>query len=221
MSQLKIPEHLYTYFEQAGFLQTYAPQDVIYMQGDQAKRMYFIKEGRVRAYYITSSGKELTFEIIEKGRIFGESSFLSQCARPVSISAVTDVVLYACDMTRLYTYMDESKELTHILLQLLSNTCNHLSEQLRRITLYDRYQKIASFLLNETLHPDFDRGVSKTSIPYTQEDLAMILGMNRVTVNKVCNEWKKQNVISIAYGHITIRNRSYLQSLFQDGYYQE
>ena len=61
------------------------------MQGDDAGRIYFIRKGRVRAYYVTSQGRELTYEIIEKGRIFGESSFLSQCARPVCVAAVTPV----------------------------------------------------------------------------------------------------------------------------------
>lgn len=35
----------------------------------------------VRAYYATSQGRELTYEIIEKGRIFGESSFHNVQAR--------------------------------------------------------------------------------------------------------------------------------------------
>lgn len=79
-----------------------------------------------------------------------------------------------------------------IMLQLLSNTCNHLTAQLRRITLYDRYQRIASLLLSETAAPDYDRGITYSSIPYTQEDLALILNLNRVTVNRVLSEWKKK-----------------------------
>lgn len=216
MSQIKIPDHLIPYFEQAGHLHTYAPGEAIYIQGERGDAVYFIKKGRVRAYYITVSGKELTYEIIEKGRIFGESSFLSQCVRPVSVAAVTEVALFACDLDHLYTYMARSEELMRIMLQLLSNTCNHLTEQLRRVTLYDRYQKIASLLLTETRHPDRDRGVTGTSIPYTQEDLAMILGMNRVTVNKVLNTWKQAGIVAIAYGRITILDRKALEQLLSD-----
>ena len=212
--QIKIPDHLTHCFEQAGHLHTYQPSQAIYLQGDQGNDIYFIRKGRVRAFYITSTGKELTFEIIEKGRIFGESSFLSQCVRPVSVNAVTEVELLVCDLHHLYTYMAESEELMRIMLQLLSNTCNHLTQQLRRVTLYDRYQKIASLLLSETKRPDQDRGVTTCSIPYTHEDVAMILGMNRVTVNKVLNEWKKNGYISISYGHITILQRGALERLF-------
>ena len=213
MNQIKIPEHLTPCFEQAGRLHTYRPNEAIYLQGEIADGIYFIRKGRVRAYYITNTGKELTYEIIEKGMIFGESSFLSQCVRPVSVASVTDVELFVCDLEHLYSYMAESEELMKIMLQLLSNTCNHLTEQLRRVTLYDRYQKIASLLLHETKHPDRDRGVTASSIPYTQEDLALILGLNRVTVNKVLNEWKRNGIIAVAYGRITILKRKDLEEL--------
>lgn len=192
MRQIKIPEELYHCFEAAGYRQHYEANEDIYMQGDDAGRIYFIRKGRVRAYYVTSQGRELTYEIIEKGRIFGESSFLSQCARPVCVAAVTQVELMACDLNQLYVYMEQSPGLMQIMLQLLSNTCNHLTAQLRRITLYDRYQRIASLLLSETAAPDYDRGVTSSSIPYTQEDLALILNLNRVTVNRVLSEWKKK-----------------------------
>lgn len=217
MSQTKIPEHLTHFFEEAGRLQSYQPDETIYLQGDSANRLYFIRSGRVRAYYVADTGKEFTFEIIEKGRIFGESSFLSQRGRPASVQAVTQTELLACDLQQLYARMETSWDLTGILFRLLSNTCNHLTEQLRRITLYDRYQKIASFLLDETGRPDLDRGVTADSIPYTQDDLAMILGLNRVTVNRVLNQWKKEGVVSVAYGSIRILDRAYLEALFPLG----
>ncbi|OUP00501.1 Crp/Fnr family transcriptional regulator [Sellimonas sp.] len=111
--------------------------------------------------------------------------------------------------------MEESRELMKIMLKLLSRTCNHLVEQLRRITLYDRYQKIASFLLHETSYPDPDRGVTRTSIPYTQEELGISLGLNRVTVTRVLNEWKEQGIVSTSYKKIRILNRDYLISLIR------
>lgn len=213
MEQIKISEDLYPYFEKTGKLLYYEPGETIYLQGDSAEHLFLIKSGRVRAFYLTKSGREFTFEIVEKGRIIGESSFLSHSVYPVSVAAVNGVQLLACRLEQLYRYMESSPALMHTMLQLLTKTCNHLTEQLRRVTLYDRYQKIASFLLHETAFPDKDRGVSKQGIPYTQEELAASLGMNRVTVSKVLGEWKKQKIISTTYGHIQIEDRKYLEGL--------
>lgn len=214
MNQEKIPEHLYSCFAKIGRPFSYKQGETIYMQGDTAGSLYFIDKGRVRAYYTSGGGKEFTFEVIERGRIFGESSFLSRCAWPVSVQAVTDVQLIACSPQELYQHMDDSKELRNLIFMLLSGTCNHLIKQLRRVTMYDRYQRIASLLLDETKHPSKDRGVTKNSIPYTQEDLAMALGLNRVTVNRVLSQWRDQGIVGLSYGKIEILNREYLKGLF-------
>lgn len=213
MEDIKTNLTLEPFFAQAGRQICYAAGETIYLQGENAEHLYYISQGRVRAFYVTKSGKELTFEIIEKGRIIGESSFLSHSLYPVTVTAVTDVVLLACTLDQLWPQIESSRDLTLVILRLLSGTCNHLTEQLRRITLYDRYQKIASFLLHETAEPDPDRGVTSDSIPYTHEELAMSLGMNRVTVSRVLGEWKKQRIVSTAYGCIRILDREHLSRL--------
>lgn len=215
MEQIKIPEQLYPYFEKAGYSLKYEPGQTIYMQGDVAQSLYFIKEGRVRAFCTTKSGREMTFEIVGRGKIIGETSFLGHGIYPVCVEAVNQVELLVCNLNQLYDFMEESKELMKVMMQLLSRTCNHLVEQLRRVTLYDRYQKIASFLLYETEMPDSDKDVTKDSIPYTQEELALILGMNRVTVSKVLSEWKKSGIISSSYKKIRIQDRNYLKELLK------
>lgn len=40
MSQIKIPENLHHYFEETGYLQKYKAGESIYMQGENADRLY-------------------------------------------------------------------------------------------------------------------------------------------------------------------------------------
>ncbi|MFR1295577.1 MAG: cyclic nucleotide-binding domain-containing protein [Coprobacillus cateniformis] len=49
---------------------------------DDAKNLYLITKGRVRIYVMNPTGEEVTLEIVDKGRIFGESSFYKiHCAQ--------------------------------------------------------------------------------------------------------------------------------------------
>ena len=43
------------------------------MQEDSSNNLYLILKGRVRVYLISKDGQEITLDIIDKGRIFGES----------------------------------------------------------------------------------------------------------------------------------------------------
>lgn len=78
---MKIAENLFNYFKNTGTLIKYQPNDIIYMQEDSSNNLYLILKGRVRVYLISKDGQEITLDIIDKGRIFGESSFLLNTSR--------------------------------------------------------------------------------------------------------------------------------------------
>lgn len=207
MKAIKLPEHLYPYFEQAGVRSTYHRNQVIYMQGDQATTMYLIIKGRVRVYYISNDGKENTIEIIEKGRIFGESSFLQNASRPTTVNAINEVVVLSCSLEHMLPYLASNQELMMLLFQHLSNTCNHLSTLINQAHLYNRYEKVVAFLLQQTSLPNREKEISATCIPYTHEEIALYLGLHRVTVTKILKELQSSGWISLRYRKIIITDR--------------
>ena len=216
MLSVKVPDNLFTYFDQAGKTVTFTAGEPIYMQGEHANLFYLIKKGRVRVYYISSSGEELTLEIVEKGRFVGESSFLGHSVMPTSVSAVNDVELSCCTLGHLYPYIHQSKELTMIMFQLLSFTCSRLANQLKRVTLYNRFERVASFLLDETENPNADRNITSACIPYSHEELAVCLGLNRVTVTRVLKRFKEEGLIELQYKKVIIVNREGLANVLRD-----
>ena len=189
---IKVPESLFCYFEQAGITRTIPPGGLIYMQGEP-------------------SG---TLAVAGAGRLIGDSSFLAQSSRPTTVSAVPEVQLISCTTKSLMPYLMQSEELCLILFQLLTDTCNYLCSQVRRLTLYNRYQKVASFLLDETETPNPDKGIIGSTLPYSHEELAICVGLSRVTVTKILNEFGDAGYIELGYRKITVTGRAGLESLF-------
>lgn len=210
---MKINEKLFHYFENVGTKVIYHPQDIIYMQEDDANSLYLITKGRVRVFILTSTGEELTFEVLEKGRIFGESSFFQNSLRPTTVTAITDVELISCHLDNLYPYLSESKELTISLLQLMSQTCDYISSLLKKAYTYNRYEKVASFLLEQTLMDNPDKGIINNTIPYTHEEVSTVVGLSRVTTTKVLNEFAEKKYIINKYREITVINKKALSEL--------
>ena len=204
---MKIQVELFPYFMKAGKLRKYQSKDLIYMQEDSSTSLYLLLKGRVRVYVILPSGEEMTYEILEKGRIFGDSSFFKNTPRPTTVSCVNDVELIECQLDDLYPYLTSSKELTIALLQTLSENCDYLSTLLKRAYHYNRYEKVASFLLEETKKDNPERGIYDATLPYTHEELAMVIGLSRVTTTKVLNHFKKMNYIELSYKKIKVINR--------------
>lgn len=210
---MKINENLFHYFEKAGTKVKYHPNDIIYMQEDDSTNLYLILKGRVRVFNINPMGEEVTFEFLEKGRIFGESSFFQNSLRPTTVMAVNEVELISCYLDDLYPYLSDSKELTISLLKLLSQTCDYMTSLLKKAYTYNRYEKIASFLLEQTVVDNIDKGIINSTLPYTHEEIATIVGLSRVTVTKVLNDFAKKGYIKNKYKKIIILNKKALAQL--------
>lgn len=202
---MKINENLFHYFEQAGTKVHYRPQDIIYMQEDDTNSLYLIIQGRVRVYHMTSNGEEITYDILDCGRIFGRSSFFQNSLRPTTVVAINEVELISCHLDNLYPYLSESKELTVALLQHITQRCDYVSSLLKKAYTYNRYEKVASFLLEQ----------NQKLITYSHEEIASLIGLSRVTTTKVLNEFSKKGYIHIQYRQIHIINKEKLKNIIK------
>lgn len=212
---IKIPEKLYPYFEDAGTTYCVRRDGILYMQGDAAPSVYLIKQGRVRMFYTADSGKEITFQIIGAGQLIGESAFLTHASRTTNISAITDVILISCPVERLFPYMQKSRELNELVLSLLTDNYHYLCMQLRRLTVYDSYQKVAGYLLDQTEFSNAETGIIDETLPYTHEELSVCLNLNRVTVTKILNRFKEKGFVRLGHKKIQVINRMGLKKMLE------
>ena len=199
---MKISKNLFKYFKKTGTLIKFQPNDIIYMQEDLSNNLYLIIKGRVRIFLISKDGQEITIDIIDQGRIFGESSFLLNTTRPVCVSAIDEVELISCQLESLYDVLFESKELTLAIMQLLTSTNDYLTNQVKKAYFYNRHEKIAAFLLEQ----------NKKTISFTHEEIASLTGLNRVTVTRILNDFEQFGWIKLAYRKIIIINQEELKN---------
>lgn len=82
--KMKINEELFDYFKQVGTIKHYQKNEIIYMQDDCADELCLVLKGRVRVYHIKKNGDEINYDVLDKGRIFGESSLYENAYRPTT-----------------------------------------------------------------------------------------------------------------------------------------
>ena len=73
---IRIPDQYFKDFMSIGSQRVYKSSETIFHQADEADGVYLILSGRVRVFFVSADGKELTFEVLKKGRIFGDHSFI-------------------------------------------------------------------------------------------------------------------------------------------------
>ena len=198
-----------------GIVFTVQPGHLVYMKGDPADRVYYILKGRVRIFENLYSGREMTLDVVESGRIFGESAFAPGNLRPACVQAVNKVTLVSFRMADVLPYFRSRAEFALHFLQLCSNTMDHLTARMEEQCLLDRYGKVASFILDVTEQDSVEKGTAGGVIPYTHEDLSVSLGLNRSTVTMVLKEFEKQGCLERGYGYVKVVDRRALEAVVE------
>ena len=90
MKQQKVIERissdskLYNALVKIGSLQRYRNNEIIYIQGDDAQNFYLLKSGKVKLFFTSPNGMELTVKILGTHHIFGDASYFSKSPRLTS-----------------------------------------------------------------------------------------------------------------------------------------
>lgn len=209
-----IPTTYVSLFRSIGRSRRMPPEAVVFLQGDPASHLYLVASGRVRAFALSPSGQEITLEVLEAGRIFGDTSFLSGIPRSVTIQTITETEIIVCRAEALIRLCHQSEELMLLLFQHMAETCNYLIHQVTRLVHYDSRQKVADLLLCESASRG--RVSPSAELPYTHEEIARSVSLNRVTVSRILGEFKAKGMIGSRYGRITLLDRAALAALLPD-----
>ena len=150
----------------------------------------------------------LTFSVLKKGSIFSDGAFANHYLREVDISAATDVEVIVCKTKDLLPLLCENQALLLMLLRHMAELSNEMAHQLVRLAHYDGKQKVVDYIL-------VNAGATG-SLPYTHNDIANCLGMNRVTVSRIMQELRAEGLLNYAYRKVTVLDRDGLEEVLNN-----
>lgn len=212
---MKLDNDTLEIFLNAGIRKQYRPGEIVYMQDEETRSIYAVLKGRVRIYSITESGEEITYEVLGKGRIFGESSFFQNSHRPTTAVAVNNVELAVCSFKQLYPCICDDPSLALSIMTMMSETCDYLVSLIRSSYTCNRYEKVASFLLRQTEKDNKDKGIIDDTIPFTHEEISNTIGLSRGTVTRILNEFAKKGYVKNKYGKVQVIDKESLYNIIR------
>lgn len=191
-----------------GKVKFYKASETIYIQDDFGDSFYYVKAGRVKVFILQEDGTEKILSIHEQGGFFGETTAIDQLPRPCCASAMINSEVIVLKLEDLEKLIELDKDLYLALLQSLTRKIRMLSFQIQDMSFLEAEQRIIHVLLK--LAADFGITTAdgiKLSISFSDQELAGLVGVCRVTVTKTFNSLKKQGFIDKQYRSITIKNQ--------------
>lgn len=177
----------------------YKKKDYIYFEEDSANRIYLIDHGKVKLGYYTEDGEEVVKAILTKGEIFGEKAILGIEKRNEFAQSI-DNATAVCAVTKetLHELMRDNISVSFKIYKFIGLRIKKLERRLQLLLFKDTRTRLLEFL--EELCDDHGYNCEKTGNtiikhPYTQKDIATLIGTSRPTLNAILNDLKEENIL--------------------------
>ncbi|GGZ71983.1 Crp/Fnr family transcriptional regulator [Algibacter mikhailovii] len=186
----------------------YRKKDYIYFEEDSANKVYLIEKGKVKIGYYNEDGDEVVKAILSRGELFGETAILGENKREEfaqSIDNATSICPVGVDT--MHELMRNNKTFSLKIYKVIGFRLRKLERRLQLLLFKDARTRLVEFL--DELCSDYGYDCDKTGDkviqhPYTQKDIASLIGTSRPTLNILLNELKEENIIEFNRKEIRI-----------------
>jgi len=179
----------------------------IYLPGDPSNTIYLLKKGRVKIASSSATGKEVTFEILGPGEIFGELDALEGSPHEMAAEALDDVVICALRREDFDRYLQKHPELNVRLAKLIGFKFRRLESRIEDLVCRDTPARLAHLLLDLSKAAGSPQGPGiRLRAKLTHHEMANLIGCARETVSTIIGQFRDAGLIKIDGRSITIVN---------------
>jgi len=168
----------------------YGANRMIFIQGDPADSVFYLRQGKVKLAVTSQQGKEAIVTILDADEFFGEGCLAGQPLRISTATAVTDCTLYRIEKSLMVRLLHEQHGISELFMTHLLSRNTRFEEDLVDQLFNSSEKRLARILLllahfgkesrAETVHPGIN-----------QEHLAQMVGTTRSRVSHFMNKFRK------------------------------
>jgi CRP/FNR family cyclic AMP-dependent transcriptional regulator len=182
----------------------YRRNEVIFHQGDPGDTLHIVATGAVKIVLPSPEGEEAIIATLRRGDFFGELVLLDGAPHSATATALepTETLILSRETFRAQLRRDELRD---ALLSTLAGELRRLTGHVEDLHFLDLAGRLAMRLtrLAREAEPKA-RGEVRLNWPYTQSDLASMIGGTRQSVNKLLQELAQDGLVTVDHETLVI-----------------
>ena len=148
-------------------------------------RVYVLRQGTVRLFHRGPGDREVTVEVLGRGRLFGVSGLFGRPRRALLAAGATDAVVCAAEARRFLELVGRHPKLMLNLVGQLAEQLARAEERLGQVAAPDPRARLAAALLRLAAGRAPAEPGGAVQVSATQAGLAREIGVRRETVNRL------------------------------------
>lgn len=179
------------------------PKNVLLIcEGDQSDVLFVLLRGRVRAFSMGASDREITFATDGPGCYFGEMS-LDGGPRSASVMTLEPCVCSVVQRATVLRLVGENSEVALHLLRSVIARARFATDSARNLALHDVYGRLVH-VIEELSLPHGDDGTRLVPERLTHLALAKRIGASREMVSRVMKDLQRGGYIEVGSSGIVL-----------------
>ncbi len=166
----------------------------IYLEGDEATRLYFVQSGRVKTVKTTDGGKELVVGLHGPGAFFGYLPLLQNAPHGDSAIAVDESELRYIPKDDFTELLSRNPEVGQQFVRLLAGQVSGQAELLLAMAYSSIRRRVADLLVQ--LHEQAG-DPAEAAIQLTRDDMAALVGTAPESLSRILSEFKQDGLIAL------------------------
>jgi len=201
--------HKFKAYKNTHEFKKFKKEDYIYFEDDNSNKVFLIENGKVKIGYYTEDGQEVVKAILRKGELFGEKAILGEIKRDEFAMAVDNhTSICPVGVDTMHDLMRDNKTFSFRVYKLIGFRIKRLERRLELVLFKDAKTRVEEFL--KELAEDYgyccpETGETVIKHPYTQKEIATLIGTSRPTFNSIMNQFREENRIDFQRNTIRLK----------------
>jgi len=195
----------------------YGVNDTIIDRESESRDVFFVVEGRVRVVNFSISGREISFDEMEPGGVFGELAAIDGMPRSAAVVALTNTLVASISPDTFLNLLRDHPDLAIGVMQELTKIVRTSTERIMDLSTLGALNRVHSEILREArAHAEDGANTARISPIPVHADIAARVSTTRETVARVLSDLTKQGLVKREKDALAILDLERLEDLVEE-----
>jgi CRP-like cAMP-binding protein len=189
-----LAEDVLAYLLGGGLVRRYERKTLLFLQGEEASRLFVVLDGSVRLFRSTSEGQDSTIALLGPGESLAEAAIFDGGRYPVNACVAESGRLLVVPAASFLARLRENPDLALNLLAAMSRHLRRLVAKIEQLSSHSALERVTEFLLH--LCPA-DQGQVEIDLPQDKVLIAARLNMQPETLSRALARLRAHGVTTV------------------------
>lgn len=210
----RLPEKVMRQWERIKHITTYPEGALLFMEGEPARGVHILCQGRVKLLTANGDGKTFILKIARPGQVFGLDAIVTGRPQKVTVETMQPCQIAYVSREDFLRFIMDNGEACLRVVQQLGQECRSAYEVIRSLGLARSVsEKLAKFLLSWSSGGRESDGAVRVKLALTHEELAQLIGCSRESVTRTLSDFKRQKLVELNGSTLLIWDKAVLETL--------